>query len=82
MYGEEVEAIDDDSGHTEADGAVGDVLAGHRPVGCRGFGVAIVLGDEQAGQVPHRGEVHRLEHRALVGAAIAEEGHRHALGTL
>jgi hypothetical protein len=80
--GEEVEAVHRHAGHAEAGGAVGDVVAGHRPVRGGSLGIAVVLGDEDARQVPYRGQVHRLEHRALVGAAVAEEGHRHAPAAL
>src|SRR5215470_19962735 len=31
VYREEVEAVDDDTGHAEPGGTVGDVVAGHRP---------------------------------------------------
>src|SRR5699024_5806959 len=43
VHGEEVEAVDDDAGHAEAGGAVGDVVRGHRPRARGGFAVAVVL---------------------------------------
>src|SRR5215467_16276277 len=82
VYREEVEAVDDDAGHAEPGGTVGDVVAGHRPGAGRGLGVAVVLGDEDGRQIPHRGQVHRLERRALVARAVTKEHDADAAGAL
>ncbi|MNN17489.1 hypothetical protein D3C81_1306790 [compost metagenome] len=82
VHGKEIEAVDGHAGHAEAGGAVGDVVAGHRPVRGGGLGVAVVLGDEDARQVHDRGHVHGLEHRAFVGGTVAEERHRNVVAAL
>src|SRR5262245_37308820 len=82
VHREEVEAVDNDAGHAEPGGTVGDVVAGHRPgTGC-GLGIPVVLGDEDGRQVPHRGQVHRLKRRALVARAVTEERDADAAGAL
>src|ERR1700728_182924 len=80
--GEEVEAVDDHAGHAESGRAVGNVVAGHRPGAGRALGVPVVLGDEDRWQVPHAGQVHRLERGALVAAAVAEERNADPAGAL
>src|SRR5229473_1136796 len=82
VHREEVEAVDDGARHAEPGRAVGDVVAGYRPGAGRGLGVAVVLGHEDGRQVPHRGQVHRLERRALVAAAVAEERDADPAGAL
>ena len=82
VYGEEVIAVDDHPRHAKTHGALGDVFACDRPARAGGFGVAVVFRDEQARQFHDRGQVHCLEHRALVGAAVAEKRHGHALAAL
>ncbi|MNG96643.1 hypothetical protein D3C79_557190 [compost metagenome] len=82
VYGKEVKAVDGDPWHAEAGSAVGNVVAGYGPVGGSGLGVAVVLGHEDAGQVHDRRHVHGLEHGALVGCPIAEEGYRHVIAAL
>ena len=78
VHGEEVEPVDDHTGHPERRGPVGDVVGGHRPGRRGGLGVAVVLRDEDRRQVPDRGQVQRLQGGALVGGAVAEERDRHA----
>ncbi|MNG92340.1 hypothetical protein D3C79_512720 [compost metagenome] len=82
VHGKEVETVDGDTGHAEPGRAVGDMVAGNRPGRGGGFGVAVVLGHEDARQVHDRGHVHGFEHGAFVGSAIAEEGHRHIVVAL
>src|SRR6516165_10385851 len=82
VHREEVEAVDDDTRPAEPGRAVGDVVAGHRPGARGGFGVPVVLGDEDGRQAPHRGQVHRLQRRALVARAITEERDADAAGAL
>ena len=72
--GEEVVPVDHDAGQPEAVGPLGDVWLTEVVHGGRGLRVAVVLDDEDARQVPHRGEVQALEERALVRAAVAHEG--------
>ena len=76
---EEVVAVD--AARRDAVGpAALDQIAGASPgAGC-GFGVAIVLEDEDRRQVPDLGEVHALGGRALIGAAVADERDRDAAG--
>src|SRR5215469_10158634 len=82
VYREEVEAVDDDTGHAEPGGTVGDVVTRHRPGAGRALGIPVVLGDEDGRQIPHRGQVHRLERRALVARAVTEEHDADAAGAL
>src|SRR5262249_38274009 len=65
-----------DAGQAEPGGAV------HVAVHCDGvvargrLRVAVVLDDEDGGQVPHRGQVQALQEHALVGGAVAHEADR------
>ena len=76
---EEVGAVDLARGDAEAVGAP-RLAAADRPARGGRFGVAVVLGDEDHRQVPDLGEVVALEHRALVGGAVAVEADRDAAG--
>ena len=68
----DVVAVDDLARHPVAGGALGDVLdrALRAPVGRQRE--LVVLADEDDRQLPRRGEVHALVHRALAGGAVAE----------
>src|SRR5690606_23805599 len=68
---EEIETVDDHTGHLVRGGAGGDITDG-AVVADRGrLGVAVVLADEDDWQLPDRGEVERLVEGALVGSAVA-----------
>jgi len=59
-------------------GADGKVAHGGHELHRRRLAVAVVLGDEDRGELPDRGQVERLVELALVGGAVAEERDRHA----
>ena len=75
-----VVSVDDLAGHPVAAGAVGEVFDGalHAPVG--GERELVVLADEDDGERPRGGEVHRLVRRALAGGAVAEVGDHRLAG--
>src|SRR6185312_7894631 len=74
VHGVKVGAVDAFRGHAEAAGAPGQVAGPHRIGGPGMLAVAVVLENEYGGNPQHHGHVHRLEHRALIGAAVAAEG--------
>lgn len=77
---QEVGAVDGRGDGTEAGGAGLEVLAREVEGGTGGLGVAVVLDDEDAGQLPDAGELDALVEDALVGAAVADEGDRDLSG--
>jgi hypothetical protein len=72
-YGEEVGAIDGHTGHAEPGSRIHVGVHRTAVVTRRGFGVAVVLDDEDRRQVPYRREVEALEERPLVRGPIADE---------
>ena len=57
-------------------GPIGDRGPGDGVLDRRGLGVAVVLADEQHGELPDRRKVHGLVQAALVGGAVPEEDDR------
>ena len=71
--GKEIMTVHPLSGDAEALGPAHGIVAADRPLARRGFGVTVVLEHEEDRQLVDGREVHRLERRALVERAIAEE---------
>ena len=72
--GDGVKPIDDSALDAVGRGAVGDVGDGHLLLGALGDGVAVVLDEEDDGQLVDGGEVERLVEVATAGAALATAG--------
>ncbi len=70
--GEHVGAVDHDAVEAVRLGAVGDLLDRVLEVGGRRVRPLVVVADEDHGQPPHAGEVHRLVAVAARGGAFAE----------
>ena len=70
--GEDVVAVDGRGLDVVAAGALGDVADGHLLLAGLGDGVAVVLAEEDHGQLVDGGEVERLVKVALGGGALAE----------
>ena len=70
--GEDVVAVDGRGGDVVAAGALGDVADGHLLLAGLGDRVAVVLAEEDHGQLVDGGEVHGLVEVALRGGALAE----------
>ena len=71
--GKEIMTVHPLSRDAEALGPPHGIVAADRPLARGGLGVAVVLEHEEDRQLVDRREVHRLERRALVEGAIAEE---------
>jgi hypothetical protein len=80
--GEEVEAVDDHTRHTEPGRAVSDVVRSHRPRARSGLRVPVVLHDEDRRQVPDRRQVQRFQRGALIARAVAEKRDTDPTGVL
>jgi hypothetical protein len=73
MHGQQVVAVHDLAGNAVADGLVGDVLARVLLGGRRREAVLVVLDDEENGELPHRGQVHRFVEVAFTGRSVARK---------
>ena len=73
--GKHIHPIDVDAGHVVSGGPVGNVGGGQGVFDRSGLGVPVILATENHREFPHRRQVHRLVQYALVGPAVAEEGH-------
>jgi hypothetical protein len=74
-----VVAVDGHRGDAVAGSAVGELLGGELHVGRRGEGVAVVLDHQDERQLPDRRHVEPFVEVAGRGAALADEGDRHAV---
>ena len=78
VHREEIRAVAFQRRHAETAGATRDVLRSDGISRAGVLAVAVVLEDEDRRHLQDYGHVHRLEHGALVRAAVATEGHAHA----
>ena len=60
-------------GHAETPCAAGDVFRADRVRGAGVLAIAVVFEHENCRRLQHDSQVHRLEHRSLVTAAVAAE---------
>lgn len=71
---EEIRSVDGARGHPERSGARSNILCAAMIGNARAFAIAVVLQNKDGRQFENDREVHRFEHRALIGTAIAGEG--------
>ncbi|MDT4848788.1 hypothetical protein FQZ97_828890 [compost metagenome] len=82
MHREHVVAVDLRGRDVHRRGARRGAVAGRHRASCGGGAPAVVLADEEHGQVVHAGPVQRFEERAAVDRAVAEEADRDVVAAL
>jgi hypothetical protein len=80
-HGQHVVAIDGLRRHRVAARAISQAIHGGGRVERRVLAVEVVLADEDDGEMPDRGQVHRLVERPDVRRPVPEEGDRGIVGT-
>ncbi len=71
--GEDIEPIDSHTWHIVTCGPVSDITAAHVIGDGSGFGIAIVLGNENHRQFPDAGEIESFMEGTLIGSAVTKE---------